>query len=236
MATSQLIDLRDWRNSQYRHLYQEMEKIVWGMQSLVVRVILTALGRKDIVLPIWSRRWEYPWAVLNAELEPGMRVLDGGCGNSPLLPYFARRGFICYGVDIWRDLRGISWKARLLQGLGARYICDFPQQRLPTIQYRKESLEDLSFQDAFIDRVFCISVMEHIPAEAQPRAMREMARVLKPGGLLVMTMDLPRDDPHAVDGIVRASGLRLIGELDYTVPRADRHGYNYEVGGLVFDK
>lgn len=81
-----------------------------------------------------------------------------------------------------------------------------------------------------------ISVLEHIPEELQPQAMREMARVLKPGGRLVMTMDLYRDDPQAWDRVVQASGLQLRGELDYSMSRAIRHNHTYEVAGLILEK
>jgi len=51
-----------------------------------------------------------------------------------------------------------------------------------------------------------------------------------------MTMDLPRDDPHAADNVVRASGLQLLGSLNYSEDRAIRHGHTYEVGGLILEK
>src|SRR5687768_5862844 len=34
-----------------------------------------------------SRAWEYPWAITEAHLEPGMKCADVGCGQSPLTIY-----------------------------------------------------------------------------------------------------------------------------------------------------
>lgn len=46
----------------------------------------------------------------------------------------------------------------------------------------------LGFRDDTFDKVYSISVLEHIPGDGDTRAMRELARVLKPGGRLVITV------------------------------------------------
>jgi 2-polyprenyl-3-methyl-5-hydroxy-6-metoxy-1,4-benzoquinol methylase len=48
----------------------------------------------------WSRRFEYPWALLASEVEPGMRVADIGLGLSPLQFYLARCGASVTSVDM----------------------------------------------------------------------------------------------------------------------------------------
>jgi len=48
----------------------------------------------------------------------------------------------------------------------------------------------MSWEDGRFDRVFCISVLEHLEsAAAVSLAIRELARVLAPGGLLIVTAD-----------------------------------------------
>jgi SAM-dependent methyltransferase len=47
---------------------------------------------------------------------------------------------------------------------------------------------DLGFKDDTFDKVYSISVLEHIPGEGDSRTMAELARVLKPGGTLVITV------------------------------------------------
>lgn len=239
MGTSKLIDLRDCENPEYQRIYREMEQIISEMHSRLGRILIRILNPDAPILPIWSRRWEWPWAVLNGDVHRGMRVLDGGCGGSPLLPYLAKREVECYGVDSGAQEAKQTWQDKILLACGVRYQSGFQDGRLPgfpPIVFRKEALESMSFGDAFFDRIFCISVMEHISVENQARAVKEMALVLRPGGLLVMTVDLPRGDPHASDSLVEASGLRLLGNLDYSVSRAVRHGYDYEVGGLILEK
>ena len=238
MDGSKLIDLRDCQRPDYRRIYQDVERIQWEMHGLA-RWVFRAFGKAHKLKPIWSRQWEYPWAVLNADLRPGLVVLDAGCGASPLLPYLAWKweGLSLYGADIGEDTEGpIRMKVRLLKAIGYVPIEGFYPNLDRRIHFRQESLERMSFSDDFFDRIFCISVMEHIAVGVQPQAMREMARVLRPGGKLVMTMDLPRGDPHAANYVVQASGLRLLGSLDYSVSRSIRHGHTYEVDGLILEK
>jgi len=85
-------------------------------------------------------------------------------------------------------------------------------------------LEDAKFPDESFDRVISVSVFEHIAEPALATILAEIRRVLKPGGLAVMTVDLFLDvQPFApaasnayghnvsVKWIVETSGLDLVG-------------------------
>jgi hypothetical protein len=89
MSTSKLIDLRDCEDVKYQRIFEEMEKIVWEMQGLLARILIKVFKSDASIQPVWSRRWEYPWAILSADVKQGMTILDGGCSSSPLLPYLA---------------------------------------------------------------------------------------------------------------------------------------------------
>lgn len=129
----------------------------------------------------WSRQWEYPWAIRAAELQPGMKVLDAGAGYTSFGLYLARDAKCHYSAaDPHVPSR---------DGLVAH------AKRLGVdVDYRLESLEKTTFPDAAFDRVFCISVVEHLPHEQALAAFAEWRRVLKPGGLLVVTMDVNFSD------------------------------------------
>jgi len=237
-SPSKLLDLRDCESPLFRRQYAELESLQWASHSIAARAVFRLFRRDWKLKPIWSRRWEYPWAIQNAGLESGFTVLDAGCGGSPLLPYLAqqwRDGLFLKGVDKGVE-RVLNWKGRLLDLIGYRAVEGFCPSLDKRVEILHESLSAMSLPDAFFDRIFCISVMEHIPQGAQRSVMNEMARVLKPSGLLLMTMDLPMDDASPAKYIVEGSGLRLIGDLDYSVPRLERHGLNYEVAGLVLEK
>lgn len=86
-------------------------------------------------------------------------------------------------------------------------------------------LTDIHYPDATFDVIYCSHVLEHIPDDR--RAMREMFRVLKPGGWAILQVPILRDvtfeDPSVTDPAER---LRLFGQDDhvrvYGLDYADR--------------
>src|SRR5213076_1260503 len=55
----------------------------------------------------------------------------------------------------------------------------------------------LPFADASFDRAYSVSVLEHIPEPGDEEALRELERVVKPGGRVVVT--LPHADAYRED-------------------------------------
>ena len=81
-------------------------------------------------------------------------------------------------------------------------------------------LTRLPFPAEQFDVVTCVSVLEHLPETARLRGLSEMARVLRPGGRLIVTYDLV--DGDITDRLVSASGCSA-KELVYFW--ASRHLY-----------
>lgn len=102
-------------------------------------------------------------------------VLDIGCNAGELLAY-------CREVNPAIRLSGVEINPEALEK--ARW-------NLPEADLHGASAEALPFPDASFDCVTCIEVLEHIPAKLRTAALREMRRVLKPGGRLVLRV------PHA---------------------------------------
>lgn len=77
---------------------------------------------------------------------------------------------------------------------------------MPSIRLVKSSMGDFTkdLPDAYFDVAFSISVIEHVPAQALDGFWRDHARVLKPGGLAVHTIDLYLTDvvDERVQGLV----------------------------------
>lgn len=155
-----------------------------------------------------KKQWEYPWVLRNLRLEKGMRILDAGCGQAPIQFCLADLGCDVYGIDPAEDAEWHGLNRKLKKRFGSE------------IKYRRESMELISHPDNYFDRVCSVSVIEHCIDETvdrldsqaafeadtrlRRRMMDEMVRVLKPGGLLVITVDyyIPRgnpDQPPAVD-------------------------------------
>jgi ubiquinone/menaquinone biosynthesis C-methylase UbiE len=100
------------------------------------------------------------------------RVLDVGCGaGQELLPFVQRLGARCAGVDIMPEAVEIARKQFAKEGYDGRveFICS-PAESLP-------------FTNAAFDVVVCRLAL---PYTRNVEALSEMARVLRPGGLLIL--------------------------------------------------
>jgi ubiquinone/menaquinone biosynthesis C-methylase UbiE len=99
-------------------------------------------------------------------LESGDLVLDAGSGIGYLLDY----------VSI-PEARGIGVDFSLV---ALRSAID----RYPDLNFVNGNLLDLSFKDDSFDKIFCFNVIEHL--KEQDPLVRELYRVLKVGGILVI--------------------------------------------------
>jgi len=100
----------------------------------------------------------------------GKVVLDAGCGGGRNTIAMARLGAAtAHGIDI-----------------GAQGIEDAKRrsQALPGVHFQQASVEAIPFPDATFDVIWCAGVLMH--TEHDEHVLDELARVIKPGGLLYM--------------------------------------------------
>jgi SAM-dependent methyltransferase len=146
------------------------------------------------------RRWDaeretyetadFESAFYGYERGAGMRVLDLGCGNGYTLARYARHRARVTGVDLTATaLRLASERFALL--------------RLPVSLAQTDGVT-LPFADASFDIVTSIGVLHHIPAVES--AVREIHRVLKPGGSLRVMLYARRSFRYHVTFRYRALG------------------------------
>ena len=102
----------------------------------------------------------------------GERVLDVGCG-----PGFLAR-IVAQAVGPSGAVRGVDISEPLL-AVAREHCAD-----LPWIAVTKAGATELPFPDAHFDAAICTQVLEYVPDV--DAALREMHRVLKPGGRLVV--------------------------------------------------
>jgi SAM-dependent methyltransferase len=126
----------------------------------------------DAILASDERHWWYRGRrrVLHAELDrlplpPDARILDAGCGSGRMLDELRPRGRLTgvdsnpHAVTATRRRGHVAWQ------------CD---------------IERMPFADASFDLVTCFDVIEHTPDDR--RTLRELRRVTRPGGTLVVTV------------------------------------------------
>ena len=108
-------------------------------------------------------------AVLDAAgARPGTRLLDVGCGSGLTLVLARERGALPSGVDISPGLLSIA------------------RDRLPHADLREADMESLPFGDAAFDAVTGVNAFQF--AGDPRRALREAARVTRPGGRVVASL------------------------------------------------
>jgi ubiquinone/menaquinone biosynthesis C-methylase UbiE len=118
--------------------------------------------------PAGKFRWTRRVKMLSGHLQPGMRALEVGCGAGYFTRELTRSGADIVAIDISPELLEI-----------ARANCS-----APNIRYEIQNAYQLSYPDAVFDSVVGSSVLHHLEIE---EALREIYRVLKPGGTIYFT-------------------------------------------------
>ena len=165
-----------------------------------------------VVVPLDPSRYlELPETLRELGARPGERVLD--LASPKLLAVaLARSGVEVVSVD-QLESEIDSWRT-----LTARE---------PLLSLQVADGRALPFEDASFDHAYSVSVLEHVPEPGDEQALRELARVTKPGGRVVVTLPFAaayredwRDAPVYADQ--GASGERHFFQRWYDHARLER--------------
>lgn len=185
--------------------------VALGLRYLLRRGYLREAVVRVVVPLDPSRYLELPWALRELGARPSERVLD--LASPKLLAVaLARRGVDVTSVDelpseieTWRRLAAGE------EGL-----------RLEIADGRA-----LPFADASFDHAYSLSVLEHVPELGDEQALRELARVVRPGGSVLVTLPYAasyredwRDEPAYLDH--GAVGGRYFFQRWYDQARLER--------------
>jgi tellurite methyltransferase len=159
--------------------------------------------------------------LLRGRIQPGMRILDAGCGFGRNLVYFLREGYEVYGADSNPEA------VEAVRSLAAP---------LPAGNFHLETIENMSFPDAVADVVLSSAVLHLARDDDHFQAMlRGTWRVLKPGGLLFCRL---ASSIGIEDKIEPISGRRFIlpdGSERYLVDEPLLNSLAAELGGQLAD-
>ena len=105
-------------------------------------------------------------------------ICDLGCGPGHIARFLRDRGANVFGLDL---SPGMLDEARRLS---------------PEIPFRQGNMLALDLPDASLAGISAFYAIVHLPPGAVPQAFREMARVLKPRGLLLLSFHIGEETVH----------------------------------------
>jgi len=163
--------------------------------------------------------------LLRGRIEPGMRILDAGCGSGRNLVYLLRAGYEVFGADAHRN--AVEETRRLAASLAPA---------LPADNFRVEPLEAMSFADAFVEVVLSSAVLHFARDDDQFGAMLEGTwRVLKPGGLFFCRLASSIGIEQQIQSIAGRTCLLPDGSERYLVDEKLLVSLTHELGGQMID-
>jgi SAM-dependent methyltransferase len=163
-------------------------------------------------LPLWHNEWLSVHRLADAIMDAaarveGSRFLDVGCGNKPYRGWFARGAFYV-GTDITHVNNS------------ADVVAQAP---------------DLPFAAAVFDGVLCTQVLEHV--ERPAAVVGELARVLRPGGRLLLSAPMywrQHEEPYDFYRYTRYGLRYLLESNSFEVESMVQQGGAWCVVGQAF--
>lgn len=123
------------------------------------------------------------WDVLSPLLKPSPKVLDYGCGYGRLTAKIVEKGYAqTVGMD---SSEGMIERAK---------------REFPGLSFQHNNEQQIGFPDDHFDLITLFAVLTCIPLETDQLALiKELKRVLKPGGLLYVSDVLLNEDQRNLD-------------------------------------
>jgi SAM-dependent methyltransferase len=146
------------------------------------------------------------------ELKDKGEICDMGCGPGHVARYLRDHGADVFGLDL---SAGMLEEARRLN---------------PDITFREGNMLALDLADASLAGIAAFYAIVHLPREAVADVFREMARVLKPGGLLLLAFHIGDETLH------RDAWWDRPVSLDFRFFSPQAIGRDLEAAGLVVEE
>lgn len=208
----------DMERPEIRALAVKMEKVKEKLEARELKYTNTAgtfLSRMFYPRSERTKLWENLWVISRSDVKPGHRVLDIGGASTAFSFYLADLGCSVAVIDNdWGNCGTVY---------NANYVARAMGWDLKA--YDHDVARRFPFRDNSFDRIFSICTVEHLSSPVRRAMMKETARVLKPGGIVGLTMCYCNDmNELLVDkglrfayldklkrDIIEPSGLRIYG-------------------------
>lgn len=109
----------------------------------------------------------------NLHLSGESLILDAGCGPGTFSQQAAIKGYRVFGIDNSYEMVK-----------KAGYICNSKEKL--NVSFMQGSIETLPFESSSFDVIVCLGVISYLSSE--DKALNEFSRILKPGGLLIISI------------------------------------------------
>jgi ubiquinone/menaquinone biosynthesis C-methylase UbiE len=153
----------------------EEVRAFWNTEACGTHFVQRFADERDFFSKYREFRYRTEWhipAFASFAQAAGKRVLEIGCGNGADGVMFASHGARYTGVDLTPEAIDATRRHFAAEGLAG--------------QFRSENAEQLSFPDDSFDTVYSYGVLHH--TLAPERAVGEVHRVLKPGGVALIML------------------------------------------------
>ena len=144
--------------------------------------LISYLGPFSLKANSSTRTYEYPWAFYVTKLEKGMNVVEIGGGLSGLQFVLSKTGLNVTNVDPGNSERHWQHNFRQIEILNKAFGTD--------VKLITKRVKEAKFENGTIDRVFCISVIEHLSEAEISSIFTNVYKILKKGGYFILTVDL----------------------------------------------
>lgn len=173
--------LRAFARAHLRIKFYLLVRSLWRKFYSKLKEKLKPLELSSKLERVTERIVEYPFVFKHAiKLKQG-RILDVGCHGSYLLTELASLGHEVYGIDIRQ----------------------YPVQ-YPNVKFVKGNICETKFPNGFFDMITAVSTIEHIgikeqygdveDPEGDKKAVKEMTRIVKPDGKILITVPYGKSD------------------------------------------
>lgn len=154
-----------------------------------------------------------------AELRPGQRVLDIGCGTGTLLigAVQAEPGITAQGIDPSPEMIERARQKAAEAGVEATFEVG--------------AIENIELEAETVDVAMCSLMLHHLPTKTLHNGLVQILRVLKPGGRLVV-IDFPGPGPmlHRLSAVL-SRGRSPSRHVDEVLAQLEELGFTNVVRG-----